>query len=148
MKTILSILVVIFTLSANGIAQEPEPLAKDLLKIEKDIWTAWSKADGKLLTSNIMKDARIVGLDHCADCGTPYGILEWMSTKPCKGVTFDFADFRVQNLDSTVAMATFTATQSGTCGNHPLPSKAYASTVYVEQGNRWLMAYHQQTPAK
>ena len=49
-------------------------------------------------------------------------------------------------LGADSAVLVYRAEQSTTCGGAPVPSPAWATSVYVYRGGRWLNVLYQQTP--
>ncbi|MCA1589590.1 MAG: hypothetical protein LC734_04215 [Acidobacteria bacterium] len=44
------------------------------------------------------------------------------------------------------ALATYNATQEGTCAGQPMPAKVFASTIFVKRKGKWLGFFHQESP--
>lgn len=55
---------------------------------------------------------------------------------------FEQADFKAAKLDDDAALVTYTVTMKG-----PKPEKSYHATIWAKRDGKWMVFYHQGTPA-
>jgi ketosteroid isomerase-like protein len=55
-------------------------------------------------------------------------------------------DFKVTLITKGVALIRYRLTQKGAYRGKPLPSKSYATAVWVQRGGKWLETAYQETP--
>jgi ribonuclease HI len=75
--------------------------------------------------------------------GRVFGKQDVLSRLPSEHESFSFEamNMRTQMLSDTVALNTFEAILI----KHDTASRSYRSSVWVKEGNTWLMKYHQGT---
>ena len=74
-------------------------------------------------------------------------ILKDITSHNCKVSSFSLSGFGYQWLDARSVIVTYVGTQDAVCGGQKLPGKVNASSVWVKRGNKWMSAFHQESPA-
>ncbi|HYT67539.1 MAG TPA: nuclear transport factor 2 family protein [Vicinamibacterales bacterium] len=64
-----------------------------------------------------------------------------------KVTSWEIADEKVSWIDNNTAIVTYKWTGAGTFQGQPLPSPVYASSVWTKKGDKWLVAFHQESEA-
>ena len=132
-----------FLVPAEGQTAD-QKLQDSLMAMEKAAWDAFAKGDGKFFETFLTEDGMVMSDMGTADRAQ---LVKDISTKPCDVKSYSFSNYKVTMLDPNVALATYEATQSGTCGTQAMPPKVLASTVFVKRKGKWLGAFHQETAA-
>jgi hypothetical protein len=115
-----------------------------IISIEKQLWEAWAKKNGKTFEDNFSPDA-LVALET--------GIFDKTATvKDINSSNCDVKDYalsgeKVTWLDKTTALLTFKSAVHATCNEKPIPEHYICSSIYVKRGTKWLLAFHQETAA-
>jgi hypothetical protein len=60
---------------------------------------------------------------------------------------YGIENMKVRSLGHGAALATYDLILNGNIAGQKLPSKQYASSVWVESGGQWKLIFHQCTPA-
>ena len=130
----------------SGAGKGGEALKASLVKMEKEAWEAWKNKDRAYFDKFLATPSINV---HGGGVDDRARILTAITDTTCdvKSYGFDESSFRVTMLDNNTAILTFKGTQEATCGGQTLPAAVWASTVFVKRGNKWLAAFHQETPA-
>jgi uncharacterized protein (TIGR02246 family) len=120
-------------------------LKDELLAREKSGWAAWAKHDTSHFNDLWTEDA------VQAVAGAPVSkgrdkIMADIKSHHCQMKGVEFTDSTLRQLAPDVAMISYTATQDTTCDGQKLPSKVYATDVYVRQGGKWRAVSYQETP--
>jgi hypothetical protein len=122
----------------------PTSAGEKIISIEKQLWEAWAKSDGKTFEDNLSPDA-LVAFDT--------GISDKTATIKDINLTnrdvkdYALSDEKVTWLDKTTALLTFKGATHATCNGRPIPEHFICSSVYVKRGTKWLQAFHQETAA-
>ena len=115
-----------------------------LIALEKQAWEAWKTRDGKFVEGFVLEEGINVG-----DSGVQRkaAVVKDISSSNCEVRSYSLENFDVVMLDANTAILTFKANQDATCGGKAVPAAVWASTVFVKRGGKWLIAFHQETPA-
>ena len=62
--------------------------------------------------------------------------------------SWSISEEKVSWIDANTAILTYKWTGAGTFAGQPIPSSAYASTVWTKKGDKWLAVFHQESEAK
>jgi len=118
-------------------------LRETLIAREREAWDASGGSDGKWYRENLTEDALLVfaGLPPL----TREATAEAVDNSTGSWERYDFEDVEIVTLGSDAALLTYRATARR--GGEDEEFVARISTAYVKQGERWLLAFHQQTPA-
>jgi Domain of unknown function (DUF4440) len=140
-------------LTALAIAQTPptstpspqagtEAIAKTLIDLEKQSWEAWKGRDGGFFSRFLSDDHVEVGFGGRTDKAN---VIAGVASPVCVVASYAVDDFRVVVFEPNVALVTYRAEQDTRCNGNPVPSPAWASSLYVKRGERWENAAYQQT---
>ncbi|HSK17608.1 MAG TPA: nuclear transport factor 2 family protein [Longimicrobiales bacterium] len=113
-------------------------VADQLLHLEEQFWTS----DETFYRDNLTPDALMVFADPVGAM-TKQAIVESISAAP-RWRSVEFRDVTHVPLTSDVILLTYQATAERDGGDASYTARA--SSVYVQRGSRWRLAFHQQTP--
>ena len=136
-----------FQITARVDAQAPPDRAaieKTLMANENKINDAFSKKDIATLKTMIVDDG--VGVDPMG-ANTAAEMFKQLPTMDMKVSDTKLSDFKFIWVDANTVVMTYTWTGKGTMMGQPVPSPAYASTVWTKRGNAWKAVFHQETAA-
>jgi hypothetical protein len=125
-----------------GAAQDKAEREKALLANEMKVTEAVAKGDKATFTSMVANDAWSAdntGITKVSDFVTMFDQI--------KVSTWKITDPKVLLVDANNAVVIYTWTGAGTFQGQPIPSKVYAATVWTKKGEKWLVAYHQESEA-
>lgn len=117
---------------------------QNIRKIEQSLWQAWKDHDGKPFEERLT--------DHSIDIVASIergkaSIVKNITSSNCTVDSFSLSDFAYSWLDNKSVIVTYVATQDATCGGKKIPGKVNASTVWIKSGNKWMTAFHQESPS-
>ncbi len=137
-----------FVLCACGAAfaqGAPDAALKDhIVDLEKQSWVAWKAHDAEFFSGFLSDDHVEVG---------PRGVLgkadivAGVGSPACKVESYAVDRFTLTRVSEETALLTYRAEQKTMCGTYAVPSPAWASSLYVKRGGRWMNVLYQQTPA-
>ncbi len=119
-------------------------LQQHLVSLDKAMWTAWGKADGKTFEKLLTKDA----VQIVAGTGMLVGrdaITAEVSESSCELKSFEFQDVKVRRLAPNVAILSYRATQDAACGDTKLPPTVQSTSIYVRKKGKWRNTSYQET---
>ena len=137
------ILAVLSSAWAQTPRTEKDALEQALIDLEKQSWEAWKKRDGKFFENFLSDDHVEVGLSGPANKAQ---IVAFVGSPVCFVRSFNVDSFKLTVFDGDTALLTYRAEQDTSCGGKAVPSPAWASSLYMKRGDRWLNAVYQQTP--
>jgi ketosteroid isomerase-like protein len=111
---------------------------------EQKISDAFTKKDIATLKTLIADDAFGTDMMGTNSIGEMYKQFPTMDMKLTEQ---HMADFKYIWVNPTTVVLTYTWTGKGTMNGQPVPSPAYASTVYTKRGEKWMAVFHQETVA-
>ncbi len=117
---------------------------RNIQKLETILWHAWKDHNAKPFEEHLTADS--INMLNPVLRGKA-NIVKDITSDNCKVSSFSLSGFAYQWLDANSVIVTYVATQDGTCGGEKLSAKVNASSVWVKRGNRWLTAFHQESPA-
>ena len=129
------------------LAQAPADHAaieKTIVANEQKVMDAFDKKDIATLKTLIADDG--VGVDM-GGVNPVAEMYKQLSTMDMKLTEQHMSDMRYIWVNATTVVLTYTWTGKGTMMGQPVPSPAYASTVYTKRGANWLAVFHQETTA-
>jgi hypothetical protein len=144
-RTILiAISIFAFAFSSTGQTQQSKTttLEETLVNLEKQSWEAWQKRDGKFFQEFLSDDHVEVGMGGPA---TKAQIVGFVGSPICVVKSYKVEKFRLAKFTDDIALLNYWAEQDTTCNGNRVPSPAWASSLYVKRGERWLNALYQQT---
>jgi uncharacterized protein (TIGR02246 family) len=121
-------------------------LKEEIVAVEKSSWKAYANHDVKAYGDTMTDDAVVVAASGEALMGKKE-ILADLSSANCNVKSFDLADTKLRQLSADVAILTYNLTQDVTC-EAKLPTKVFATAIYVRQGGKWRWASYQETARK
>jgi hypothetical protein len=113
-----------------------------LVSLEKQSWVAWKDRDGKFFERFLSDDHVEVGFSGPNDKAT---VVTGVASPACMVKSYSIENFKVVLLAPDAAVVTYHAAQDTTCNGKPVPSPAWASSIYIKRGDRWLNAVYQQS---
>jgi uncharacterized protein (TIGR02246 family) len=119
-------------------------LQQHLVSLDKAMWTAWGKADGKTFEKLLTKDA----VQIVAGSGMLVGrnaIAAEVNESSCELKSFEFQDVNVHRLAPNVAILSYKATQDAVCGDTKLPPAVQSTSIYVRKKGKWRNTRYQET---
>ena len=139
-------LAVLLVTATGALAQASGDAAlKDtLIDLERKSWVAWKGHDAAFFSSFLSDDHIEVG---------PRGILgkadivAGVGSTACKVESYAVSDFKFTRIAEDTAHLAYRAEQKTLCGEYVVPSPAWASSLYVKRGARWVNVLYQRTPA-
>ena len=109
-----------------------------LLRLEEQFW----KSDADFYRTHLTPDAVMVFADPIGAM-TKQAVVESISAAP-RWQRVEFRDLMHVPLTPDVFLLTYLAKAERDGGEGPYAARA--SSVYIQRGNRWQLAFHQQTP--
>ena len=74
-------------------------------------------------------------------------VVEFVGRPACIVESYAVDRFQMTRLSPDTALLVYHVEQKTTCGKVPVPSPAWASSLYVYREDRWVNAAYQQSPA-
>jgi hypothetical protein len=117
---------------------------QEIRKLETSLWQAWKDHNARPFEEHLTGDS--------INLGTPpergkANIVKSITSASCQVKSFSLSGFAYSWLDANSVIMTYAATQDGICDGKKIPGKVNASTVWIKRGNKWLTAFHQESPA-
>ena len=139
-------IVILFVMTAAALSQSHsmnhEQLKEHLIKLENQSWQAWQGRDGRFFDGFLSTDHVEVG---ATGVSAKEDIVKFVASPICVVKSYSVRDFKMTVFNSDTALLTYHAEQDTTCNGHPVPSPAWASSLYVKKNGRWMNALYQQT---
>ena len=129
-------------LTAPALAQNDD-LLEMLQVIERGFWDAHAAEDRAYFEANLSVDAIDV-----AGTGVTVGkaaIIDRIFG--CDVVDYELSGFEIHPVRNDIAILTFEAAYSGTCGGASVEQKVVVSSTYVQRDGKWLNVAYQESPA-
>lgn len=142
MKGLIATLVLLLGLAPLAVAAD---LQAELMAQEKMLWTAWGKKDGEPFKKHLTADAVEIIAGAAPAIGLD-AIVKDITTHTCEIKSFAHQNPKLRKLGADVLVLTYTATQDTTCGATKLPTKVFATVIYVRQKGKWMQTQYQETP--
>jgi hypothetical protein len=73
--------------------------------------------------------------------------VEGVATAQCQVKSYSLDHFELKLLNENTALLTYWETQDIVCGDRPVPTPCWASSLYMKRNGRWLNVMYQQTKA-
>lgn len=113
-------------------------------KLETSLWQGWKNHDTRpfeeLITNNFINVVSVPQRGKASN-------VKEIASNNCKVNSFSLSGFVYEWLDRNSVIVTYTGTQDATCGGKKVPGKVNATSVWVKRGNKWVAAFHQESPA-
>lgn len=118
-------------------------MLETLIEREREAWDASGAGDGRWYRENLTDDARLIF------AGVPEALSREATAAAVDESTGGWEHYELQSvhlveLGSEAALLTYLAVARR--GGEDDDFLASISTAYVKQGEKWLLAFHQQTP--
>jgi len=138
------ILALMCALSSSGARPLSNGAGEKILAIEKQLWEAWTKNDGKTFDENLSQDyvyadARGV-LNRTAT-------IKMITSDTCGEKTLSINNEKIVWLDRTTALVTSGVRLQATCNGQHQSENIVCSSVYVQRRGKWWQAFHQESVA-
>ncbi len=115
-----------------------------LVDLEKRSWVAWKGNDGAFFSDFLSDDHVEVGARGVLGKSD---IVAGVGSAACKVESYALGEIKFTRIAEDAALLSYRAEQKTLCGGHAVPSPAWASSLYVKRGARWVNVFYQQTPA-
>ncbi|HMQ05239.1 MAG TPA: nuclear transport factor 2 family protein [Pyrinomonadaceae bacterium] len=129
---------------ADDVSKSGIPSKDELVAIEKKGWEYWATRNAKGLETYMGPKFLNVGSNGPSD--RPAAMKSWTGHS-CEMKEVSFSDENVSELGEGLALMTFKATATMTCGSAPGPSPLYVSVIYGKDGDTWKAMYYHEVPA-
>ncbi|MEJ0049304.1 MAG: nuclear transport factor 2 family protein [Rhodospirillales bacterium] len=125
-------------------ANDNAAVHEQLAALEKQSWVAWANHGGTFFSEFLSDDHVEVGSRGVTGKAS---VVAGVASPACKVESYTVGDFRFTRIAADTAVLVYKAEQKTTCAGTPVPSPAWATSVYVRRDGRWLNVLYQQTPA-
>ena len=115
-----------------------------LVDLERRSWVAWKGNDATFFSGFLSDDHVEVGARGILGKSD---IVAGVGSGACKVESYALGEIKFTRLAEDTALLSYRAEQKTLCGGHAVPSPAWASSLYVKRGARWVNVFYQQTPA-
>lgn len=144
------ILIASITFIVCGLLAQAQPRPKqadvtaEITRLERQMWEHWQHHEYEEMKAQMTAEALFVSASAITNRDTE---VAGMKKDACQVKNYTLADIKVSAPSPGVALIVYRSTADGTCAGTPLPATGDMNTsLWVKQGNRWLIAYHGQTP--
>src|SRR5688572_13541106 len=117
---------------------------KKIVDMEKQLWQAWQDKKGQPFRDMLTKDSIAVsamGVTRGAETNAAE-----IEKGGCVVKSWEIHEPKVDWIDKNNALLTYHAVQDATCSDQKVPEAVWASSLWVKQKNKWLAAFHQESP--
>lgn len=125
----------------SGRVAPGEETKVELIRLETSAYEAWKSKDAKFWGGFIADN--FVGWGSSGRLDKTSAAREYAGTD-CEIKSYALSDGHVSLLEKNVALMTYTAVVSGTCGGQTLPTNSRAAAIYVREDGKWKGAFHAQ----
>ncbi len=130
---------------AFGQVKRNTSVEAEVIAHEKRAFAAWKNKDKKFFLDTATDWSQNIDLTGVRNRE------QWAQavTDPnCTVKNYALDNIKVIMLSPDTALMTYRYTNDAVCNGKPEPSPAWASTVLVKRGRKWLVAFHQETNAQ
>ncbi|MGE5243200.1 MAG: nuclear transport factor 2 family protein [Betaproteobacteria bacterium] len=117
--------------------------AAEVIELEKASWEAWKGRNAAFFESFLTDDHLEVGTSGVAGKSA---VVASVRTPQCEVRRYALSGFRTAVINSETIALVYRAEQETTCFGKPVPSPAWATSIYVRRSGRWQNVLYQQTP--
>ena len=121
------------------------PVREEIIAIERQAWEAWKRKDAAFFRNLLLPNAVYVS---ATGLSTREDIAHGIETDNCKVGGYVLRNEEVRSISPDVALLTLRAMSDVMCGDQPVHSDAWSTTVYVRSGDTWKASFHQETDAQ
>jgi hypothetical protein len=130
---------------ALGQAKRNSSIEAELIAIEKRGFEAWKKRDKQYFLDTTTESSQNIISSGVMN----RELWAFLSSSPhCTPKSFEMDNTKLIMLNPETALLIFRSTQDVVCSGKQAPSQNWVSTIYVKRGEKWLTAFHQETPAQ
>ena len=148
-RSLLAALLLSFAAASAAQAQSRSAQAAptaEIMRLEKAMWDFWKAHRYDDMKAQMTTDAVFV---DPAGILNREGLMGVMRGQQCDVRNITFGDVKLSSPGPGYALIAYRVTIEGTCGGEALPADGIvASSLWVRRGNRWLTAFHQQSPVQ
>ncbi len=119
-------------------------LEEELVKLEKQSWTAWKNHDGKFFEGFLSDDHVELGIGGPTNKAQ---VVAGVKSGVCEVKDYALKNFKLHMLAENVALLTYYESQETSCGGKAVPSPCWVSSLYLKREGRWRNVLYQQTRA-
>ena len=142
-KTAVTFLASAIAASASAQTAGHAAAEKQIMANEMTVNAAFEKHDMATIQKYVMSDGIAVDPGGVTSVAEMMKMVPQMKTEPGWKIDSD----KVMWIDDHTAVHVYKWTGKGTVMGQPMPSPAWASTVWVMKNGQWKGAFHQETPA-
>jgi hypothetical protein len=126
--------------------QSKEGLAKELLSLERQFWSALKAKDASTAVALSDDPGVVVGPQGVGvlDRKTLAGMIE---AAPYEIEDFTFEDFHVRSVSDDVAVVAYKVKEKLTVDGEPLSLEAFDSSVWIRRNGKWTCSLHTESIA-
>ena len=141
----------LLSLASLPVAQAQAPSAQTdptaaIMRLEKGVWDHWKARRYDAMKAQMTTDAVFVDPTGIVN---REGLMTAMRGQQCDIRNITFGNVKLSSPGPGYALIAYHVTIEGTCGGEALPAGGdIASSLWVRRGNRWLTAFHQQSPVQ
>jgi len=139
----LTLVAVAFTVTSGQVKRSNSDEA-EIVALETRAFEAWKNKDKRFFQEHMAEDGQYLDL-HGAGGKAQY--VQAIIDNNCTVNGYALDKTKVTMLSKDAALLTYRYTYDIVCGGKPEAGPLWASTVYVNRGGQWLIAFHQEIPA-
>lgn len=115
-----------------------------LVELETSLWEAWKAGESGPFEQSLTEDT----INYSGGNLTigKAAVIDNIVDGTCEVESFSLDEVRVDYPAEGTAMLTYTASQEGVCDGQEIPSRVFATSLYVMQDGDWKAAYYHETP--
>jgi hypothetical protein len=129
---------------AVGQMKGNDSVEAQIVALEKSAFEAWKNKDRKFFEDHMSEAGQYLDLNGV---GGKAQYVKAIIDNNCTVSSYSLDNSKVTMLSKDVALLTYRYAHNAVCGGSPEASPLWASTVYVNRGGKWLIAFHQEIPA-
>lgn len=138
------LVVLILGTVAAGALWAQDSADAELVGLEQSLWEAWKNGESGPFEESLTEDT----INYSGGELTigKAGVIEDIAGGTCEVESYSLDEIRVAYPAEGTAMLTYTASQAGVCDGQAIPSRVFATSLYVMQDGSWKAAYYHETP--
>jgi len=125
--------------------EEAVALKEKLVQLEKQSWEAWKNQDDAFFSGFLSDDHVEVGFSGPAGKSA---VIAGIASRACQVKSYSVKAFTLTVLSADTALLNYRAEQDTVCGNSPVPSPVWVSSLYQRRDKHWLNVMYQQTQTR
>src|SRR6266436_162928 len=129
---------------ASGQMKRDNSIETQIVALEQKAFEAWKNKDRKFFEEHMYEAGQYLDADGV---GGKAQYVKAIIDNNCTVSSYSLDNTKVTMLSKDVALLTYRYAHDAVCGGNPEASPLWASTVYVERGGKWLIAFHQEIAA-